>query len=236
MGVVVHGEVRQPGSGVGVHHDLVPPLDVQDDVLPGHGVLMVVLVVLVKDGSDLLSVLPDAEQRLLVVVGGDVEHKEVGATGGTGEDASVHVKAAPIVAVSAVEGEVLLAAAIVGLASVGVEVNAQGLARQGSEVGVLLHHLGLQVADVVNPLLVLGVCPGCQLRDGVLPVSDLLVDSVAQRLVLGVPGGGLGVSSGVQGGNVSLGKIVVGTTENICKIRKNLPCGRHSRSWQSSRG
>merc|ERR1719189_2073355 len=92
--VVVHGEVRQPGAGVGVHHDLVPALHVQDDVLTGHRVLVVVLVVLVEDGGDLLAVLPDGEQRLLVVVGGDVEHEEVGAAGGAGEDAGVSVQAA----------------------------------------------------------------------------------------------------------------------------------------------
>ena len=55
MGVVVHGEVGQPGAGVGVHHDLVAAVDVDDDVLTGHGVLVVVLVVLVKDGRDLLA-------------------------------------------------------------------------------------------------------------------------------------------------------------------------------------
>ena len=59
VGVVVHGEVGEPGTGVGVHNDLVAPLDVQDDVLTGHGVLVVVLVVLVKDGGDLLAVLPN---------------------------------------------------------------------------------------------------------------------------------------------------------------------------------
>ena len=55
MGVVVHGEVGEPGTGVGVHNDLVSPLDVQDDVLTGHRVLVVVLMVLVEDGCDLLT-------------------------------------------------------------------------------------------------------------------------------------------------------------------------------------
>merc|ERR1719189_1497315 len=125
--VVVHGEVRQPGAGVGVHHDLVPALHVQDDVLPGHRVLVVVLVVLVEDGGDLLAVLPDGEQRLLVVVGGNVEHEEVGAASGAGEDTSVGVQTSTDVAVGPVEGEVLLTATVVGLASVGIEVNAEGL-------------------------------------------------------------------------------------------------------------
>ena len=116
MGVVVHGEVREPGPGVGVHHNLVAPLHVQDDVLAGHRVLVVVLVVLVEDGRHLLPVLPDAQQRLLVVMGGDVEHKEVLATNGDSEDARVGVKTASSVAVGPVEGQVLLAATIVSLA------------------------------------------------------------------------------------------------------------------------
>ena len=56
MGVVVHGEVRKPGAGVGVHHHLVPLHAVHDDGLAGHAVLVVVLVVLVEDGGDLLSI------------------------------------------------------------------------------------------------------------------------------------------------------------------------------------
>merc|ERR1712037_791088 len=43
VGVVVHGEVREPGAGVGVHHNLVAPLHVQNDVLASHGVLVVSL-------------------------------------------------------------------------------------------------------------------------------------------------------------------------------------------------
>ena len=74
-------------------------------------------MILVKDGGDLLAVLPDAEQRLLIIVGGDVELEEVDAAGGAGEDAGVDVQAAAHVAVGAVEGEMLLATAIVGLVS-----------------------------------------------------------------------------------------------------------------------
>ena len=75
------------------------------------------LVILVKDGCDLLSVLPDAEQGLLVVVGGDVELEEVDATSGAGEDASVDVQTASNIAVGAVEGEVLFATTVIGLIS-----------------------------------------------------------------------------------------------------------------------
>ena len=55
MGVVVHGEVGEPGAGVGIHHDLVSAVDVDDNVLAGHAVLVVVLVVLVEDGGNLLT-------------------------------------------------------------------------------------------------------------------------------------------------------------------------------------
>ena len=55
VGVVVHGEVRQPGAGVGIDNNLISSLDVQDDVLASHGVLVVILVVLVKDGGNLLT-------------------------------------------------------------------------------------------------------------------------------------------------------------------------------------
>ena len=78
---------------------------------------MFYLVVLVKDGGDLLAVLPDGEQGLLVVVGGDVELEEVDAPGGAGEDAGVDVEAAPDIAVGAVEGQMLLATAIISLVS-----------------------------------------------------------------------------------------------------------------------
>ena len=73
VSVVVHGEVSEPGAGVGVHHHLVPLHAVDDDGLASHAVLVVVLVVLVEDGGDLLTVLADGQQSLLVVVGGDME-------------------------------------------------------------------------------------------------------------------------------------------------------------------
>ena len=46
-----------------VHDDLVPPLEVDDDGGPGHGVLVVVLVVLVEHGRDLHAVVPVGEMR-----------------------------------------------------------------------------------------------------------------------------------------------------------------------------
>merc|ERR1711934_77073 len=94
VGVVVHGEVGQPGAGVGVNHDLVSALNIDDDVLAGHRVLVVVLVVLVEDGGDLLTVLADGKESLLVVVGGNVELEHVGSTAGASEDAGVDVEAA----------------------------------------------------------------------------------------------------------------------------------------------
>ena len=50
-------------------------------------------------------------------MGRDVELKEVDAPSGAGEDASVDVQTAPDIAVGAVEGEVLLATAVIGLVS-----------------------------------------------------------------------------------------------------------------------
>jgi len=67
VGVVVHGEVGQPGAGVGVHADLVALLQAQQDGGAGHGVLVVVLVVLVEDGGNLIAIEADGEQGLLVV-------------------------------------------------------------------------------------------------------------------------------------------------------------------------
>ena len=43
VGVVVHGEVGEPGAGVGVHHHLVPPHAVNHDGLASHRVLVIVL-------------------------------------------------------------------------------------------------------------------------------------------------------------------------------------------------
>ena len=115
MRVVVHGEVSEPGAGVGVHHHLVPLHAVDDDGLASHAVLVVVLVVLVEDGGNLLPILPDGQQRLLVVVGGDVELEEVDASGGTGEDASVNIQSSSNIAVGAMEGEVFFTTSIIRL-------------------------------------------------------------------------------------------------------------------------
>ena len=90
--VVVHGEVCEPGAGVRVDHDLVPADAVDHDALASHRVLVVVLVVLVEDGGNLLPILPDGQQRLLVVVGGDVELEEIDPSNRTGEDPSVDIQ------------------------------------------------------------------------------------------------------------------------------------------------
>ena len=91
MGVVVHGEVGEPGAGVGVHHDLVSALHVDDDVLPSHRVLVVVLVVLVENRSKLFSIFSYGQQSLLVIVGGNVEDKEVEAVTGGSEDSRLNI-------------------------------------------------------------------------------------------------------------------------------------------------
>merc|ERR1719350_1417099 len=107
--------------------EAISPLDIHDDVLTGHAVLVVVLMVLVEDGSNLLSILADGQKCLLVVVGGNVELEHVGSPSGAGEDTSISIKTTTNVAVSSLEGKVFLTATIVGLGSVGIEVNTKGL-------------------------------------------------------------------------------------------------------------
>merc|ERR1711909_101537 len=209
VGVVVHGEVGQPGAGVGVNHDLVSALHVNDDVLSGHGVLVVVLMVLVEDGGNLLTVLADGQQSLLVVVGGNVELEHVGSAAGAGEDAGVDVEAAAVVAVGALEGQVLLAATVVGLGPVGVEADAKGLAIEGLQESVLPLDPGLKVLNVRNAVGVVSVHPVLQVLVGVLAIGDLLADSLVEGGVLGSPGGSLIVSALVQSSNVSLATIVL---------------------------
>merc|ERR1712020_254784 len=209
VGVVVHGEVGEPGAGVSVNHDLVSALHVDDDVLPGHRVLVVVLVVLVEDGGNLLTVLADGQQSLLVVVGGNVELEHVGSAAGAGEDASVDVEAAAVVAVGALEGQVLLAATVVGLGPVGVEADAQGLAIEGLQVSVPPLDPGLKVLNVRNAVGVVSVHPVLQVLVGVLAIRDLLADSLVEGGVLGSPGGSLVISALVQSSNVCLATVVL---------------------------
>merc|ERR1712020_180425 len=209
VGVVVHGEVGEPGAGVSVNHDLVSALHVDDDVLPGHGVLVVVLMVLVEDGGNLLTVLADRKQSLLVVVGGNVELEHVGSAAGAGEDAGVDVEATAVVAVGALEGQVLLTATIVGLGPVGVEADAQGLAIEGLQVSVLPLNPGLKVLNVRNAVRVLSVHPVLQVLVGVLAIRDLLADPLVESGVLSSPGSSLVVSALVQGSNVCLATVVL---------------------------
>merc|ERR1711934_392068 len=209
VGVVVHGEVGQPGAGVGVNHDLVSALDIDDDVLAGHRVLVVVLVVLVEDGGDLLTVLADGKESLLVVVGGNVELEHVGSTAGASEDAGVDVEAAAVVAVGALEGQVLLTATVVGLGPVGVEADAQGLAIEGLQECILPLNPGLKVLNVGNAVRVLSVHPVLQVLVGVLAVRDLLADPLVESSVLSSPGGSLVVSALVQGSNVCPATVVL---------------------------
>merc|ERR1711934_582862 len=209
VGVVVHGEVGQPGAGVGINHDLVSALHVNDDVLSGHGVLVVVLMVLVEDGGNLLTVLADGQESLLVVVSGNVELEHVGSAAWAGEDAGVGVEAAAVVAVGALEGQVLLAATVVGLGPVGVEADAQGLALEGLQESILPLNPELKVLNVRNAVRVLSVHPVLQVLVGVLAIGDLLADPLVESGVLSSPGGSLVVSALVQGSNVCLATVVL---------------------------
>merc|ERR1719348_746783 len=166
-------------------------------------------MVLVKDGGNLLTILPDGQEGLLVVMGGNVELEEVGSTSGAGEDSSVNVKTTTNVGVGALEGQVLLTATIIGLGSVSIEANSKSLRGKSLEISILLQHFGLQVTDVINSVIILAIRPGLEISNGLLSVRNLLVESVTQSLVLSGPGSILRVQSGVKGSNVSLPAIIL---------------------------
>merc|ERR1711936_1100114 len=166
-------------------------------------------MVLVEDGGNLLTVLTDGQKSLLVVVGGNVELEHVGSAGGASEDAGVDVETAAVVAVGALEGQVLLAATVVGLGPVGVEADTKGLAVQSLQELILPGNPGPQLIKVGDAVGVVRLHPVHQVRVGVLAIRDLLVDPLTESLVLTVPGGGLSISTLVKGSNVSLATIIL---------------------------
>ena len=107
MGVVIHGEVGQPGTGVSVYAHLIALFQVEQNSVAGHGILVVVLVVLVENGGHFFAVQADGQQGLLVVVGGHVEHEQVAAAQGASEDAGVGVHAASYVHAGALKSKVV---------------------------------------------------------------------------------------------------------------------------------
>merc|ERR1712234_38273 len=131
------------------------PFDIKDDVLSSHAVLVVIHMILIKDGCNFLSILANRQKRLLVVVGGNVELEHVSATAGAGKDASVNVKTTTNVAVCALEGKVLLTATIVSLSSVCIEVDTKGLAIERFQECVFLEHFGFEIVNVSNSLIIL---------------------------------------------------------------------------------
>ena len=56
VGVVVHGEVSQPGASVGVHADFIALFEVEQDGGSSHGVLMIIFMILIKNGSNLFTI------------------------------------------------------------------------------------------------------------------------------------------------------------------------------------
>ena len=83
------------------------------------------------------------------------------------------------------ESEVLLAAAVVGLGPVGVEVDGVALVGQVPEELVLAHQLRPEVVDLLDAVVVLPVHPRLEVAAGGLAVAPLLVQHVVQPLVLG---------------------------------------------------
>ncbi len=71
--------------------NLVSDLEVEEDCLSGHGVLVVGLVVLVVEGGHLVPVPAQRHQRLLHVVGAHVDQEAVGPGQRRSEDAGLRV-------------------------------------------------------------------------------------------------------------------------------------------------
>ena len=77
--------VSRPRVGVEVDRHLVPRPQLRDHHLAGHRVGVVVVVVLVVDARQLLSVPSDGEKNLLLVLGADGDGEEVVAGDGNSE-------------------------------------------------------------------------------------------------------------------------------------------------------
>ena len=103
MGVVIHGEIGQPGTGVSVNAHLIALLQVEQNGVAGHGILVVVLMVLIENGSDFFAVQADGQQSFLVVMSGHVEGEQIATTQGASEDTGVGVHAATHVDASALK-------------------------------------------------------------------------------------------------------------------------------------
>ena len=76
---------------------------------------MIILVILVKDRGNLLSILSNGQQGLFVVMSGNMELEKIDSTSWTGEDSSVNIKSSTYIAVSAMEGQVLFTTSIICL-------------------------------------------------------------------------------------------------------------------------
>merc|ERR1712080_596172 len=165
----------------------------------------------------------DGQQSLLVVVGSDVELEHVGSSTGAGEDASVAVEAASRIAVSSLEGQVLLAATVVSLGPVGVEVDSQRFSAESSQECILIHHLCSQVINLSLPFVVQTVNSVDQVVVAVLPVANLLVEPRVKCSVLGPPGGSLVIRTFVESGNISNATVVLALSEVLQVGDGSLP-------------
>ena len=85
LGEVVRPPVRRPGVGVEVDRHLVPRHQLRYHHLAGHRVGVVVVVVLVVDARQLLSVPSDGEKNLLLVLRADRDGEEIIAGDGNSE-------------------------------------------------------------------------------------------------------------------------------------------------------
>ena len=81
---------------------------------------------------------------------------------------------------------------------VGIEVDAHVLVMETVEEHVLLHHPIPELLYLPHLVIILTVHPALQLADRLLPVPDLLLDPLVDRLVLRLPGRRLRVAPGVK--------------------------------------
>ena len=78
--------VRGASVGVEVDCDLVPHPQGGDQHLAGHAVGVVVVMVLIVDAGQLLSISSDGEKDLLLVLGADCEAQQIITRDGDRED------------------------------------------------------------------------------------------------------------------------------------------------------
>ena len=74
---VIGRAIRGTGVGVEVHTNLVPWAELSDENLAGHGVWIVVGVVLVVQTWQLISIPPDRDENFLLILGANCQGEKI---------------------------------------------------------------------------------------------------------------------------------------------------------------